>query len=464
MRKKEIIKISLTLILLSGTIIGTLLAQRVQNIQKRAQTASLPPCATVDEKDYASCSYLDKYTQELDEKTNTRGIGAKCLGIPLGETTSENLGLYLCCPEGYILSIGENNECVKFELNTPATGGGGSETGSPQSTTCSTVSSPECLGKKVDEDCGNEEDPKKCFGIESTLNGPKCTCREVSPTSTPTTGGGGGSRPASPSTPPGSGGGGCPSGGAACSGGGAWCAGPSRNYSGGCPPEYAMVENSWCSNGYCCCPPGGGSVGGGGTTQPTTPTRTTAPRPTPTATTRTTENKIAIIFRQQGITSTVRSGINAQLKTYITLKSGNENYKIEKVLPSVANGKWIISFSKDDAGRRIPAGVYSLSIKGNSHLRKKFENIEIGNGNVTIDKSTRDEEQLKAGDINNDNAITIEDQSIVRRFYTDFRVKVTASNSQMVNADVNKDGYITIDDLALIALNWSDITVPGDDE
>lgn len=410
MKRKETIKLAFTILLLFGTIAGTLLAQKVQNIQKKASgPPSTPGCNEIKNR-YPNCISTSRSFGE-----NIKN-GTLCIS----KIDPSAVSYLLCCKNGYIArnNKGEN----------------------------------ECIAQSVGDGGGPQPLPTDI------------------PTSPPPTGGGGGgsggggTKP-TPTTPPVVSG--CPAGGSACTGGGAWCAGPSRD-SGGCPPSYTMVANSWCSNGYCCCPPGGegGGGGGGGGTQPTTPPSSTGkatPRPTPIES-DSNQPKITIVFRQQGITSTVKSGISSQLKTYIVLKNSQNTYRIEKVTPSVANGKWIAAFSKDDSGKTIPAGVYSLSIKGNSHLRKKFEGVEIGNENVTIDKSTKDEEQLKAGDVNGDNTITIEDQSIVLKYYTDFRVKVKPSNSEMINADINKDGYITIDDVALVALNWSNISVPGDNE
>ncbi len=173
--------------------------------------------------------------------------------------------------------------------------------------------------------------------------------------------------------------------------------------------------------------------------------------------------KIKLLFRQQGITTKISPDIPSQLDTYITLTSGGNSYKIEKAVPFVDdNGVWIINFSTDDQGNNIPPGNYDLYIKGISHLRKKFANVQVDADNTTIDKSTDTKDELKAGDVNNDNIISIEDISLVLKYYTDFKVKVEASDKDMVGADVNKDGYITIDDVALVALNWSSFVVKGD--
>jgi hypothetical protein len=193
---------------------------------------------------------------------------------------------------------------------------------------------------------------------------------------------------------------------------------------------------------------------------PTTPPRTPSPTSTPIV------GKITLLFRQQGITTSPTSGIAEQLNTYITLKSnGGVTYKIEGIKPAVgSSGIWTASFSQDSQGRFIPAGTYDILIKGVSHLQKKFTSIQISNNQQNkIDKSTNTKDELKAGDTNNDNSITIEDISTVLKFYTDFKVPVNKNDLTMIQSDINKDGFITIDDVALVALNWSDFVVKGDE-
>jgi len=176
--------------------------------------------------------------------------------------------------------------------------------------------------------------------------------------------------------------------------------------------------------------------------------------------------KITLLFRQQGITSNITSGITDQLNTTITLKKDSTvAYKIENAKPTVdSSGVWTIGFSTDNQGKQISEGTYDILVKGTSHLQKKFAGIQIKNDQTnSIDKSSDTKDELKAGDINNDNAITIEDISTVLKFYTDFKVPVNKNDSSMVRADINKDGFITIDDVALVALNWSDFVVKGDE-
>lgn len=70
-----------------------------------------------------------------------------------------------------------------------------------------------------------------------------------------------------------------------------------------------------------------------------------------------------------------------------------------------------------------------------------------------------DENQLLAGDVNNDNKITIEDIAAVIAKYTDFSVPVPEATPE----DVNNDQLITIDDIALTLLHWTDFVVFGDE-
>ena len=125
-----------------------------------------------------------------------------------------------------------------------------------------------------------------------------------------------------------------------------------------------------------------------------------------------------------------------------------------------------LNVSNDDTGvYTIPvsgvlAGTYDVRVKGHSHLQKLFSNL-VYNG-VGADLSTSESLQMRAGDVTDDNAITIEDIAQVSSFYTDFSVPVDTNNTKMVAADINKDSLITIQDLALIAINWSDIRIEGD--
>lgn len=113
-------------------------------------------------------------------------------------------------------------------------------------------------------------------------------------------------------------------------------------------------------------------------------------------------------------------------------------------------------------GTEIPQGTFNLTIKGSSHLKKRFTNFVYNGGNLMIDFSKEEVHQMRAGDVNNDNTITIEDISTVLSFYTSFTVPVDKNNVKMIASDIDKNGRITIQDVALLAINWSDFKVEGD--
>ena len=128
-----------------------------------------------------------------------------------------------------------------------------------------------------------------------------------------------------------------------------------------------------------------------------------------------------------------------------------------------------VNVSNDDNGvytlnvdSSVAAGTYDLLVKGHSHLQKRFTNLVYNGNNQLVDLSTTEANQCRAGDVTDDNVITIDDVAAVSKYYTDFAVTVNSSDAKMIAADINKDGKITIQDLALIAINWSDFEVEGD--
>jgi hypothetical protein len=166
--------------------------------------------------------------------------------------------------------------------------------------------------------------------------------------------------------------------------------------------------------------------------------------------------KIELKIRFQGITTQKQySNINIALKQSSTLIWSVENTSMSSDNQGVFD---ILMPTYLDLG----PGTYDILIKGDSHLQKRFT-ISYGGQPQIFDFSTSTNDELIAGDINADNAITIKDVSIILKYYTDFSVAANSSNQEMLSADINKDGFITIEDVALIALNWSDFTIPGDE-
>lgn len=220
-----------------------------------------------------------------------------------------------------------------------------------------------------------------------------------------------------------------------------------------------------CITDASCKKTGGGT--GGGTKPPAKPPAKTKPSPssnpaaTPTPGPSPTPNPDMTIpdgltfkLRFQGITSKR----NDQIVNAYLLKDGAEVRSLPEVTISNGDdGVYILPF-----GESVPADTYTLKVKGHSHLQKTFTNVVYNGGNQLVNLSETEANQARAGDVTDDNVITIEDIAQVSRFFTDFSVPVNTDDAAMVASDINKDGIITIQDLALIAINWSDFRVEGD--
>jgi hypothetical protein len=94
----------------------------------------------------------------------------------------------------------------------------------------------------------------------------------------------------------------------------------------------------------------------------------------------------------------------------------------------------------------VPASNYNLAIKGVSWLQKVLIGVDASGGSVTGVNAT-----LRPGDINNDNAVTIDDLGLLAdAFNSD-----PTSSTWNVNADLNRDGKVNILDLGLLADNFN---------
>lgn len=163
------------------------------------------------------------------------------------------------------------------------------------------------------------------------------------------------------------------------------------------------------------------------------------------------DDSVGLKVRFQGITSK-----KADQKVHVAFESnGSTIWSQDDLLVSNDdNGVYTIPVSG------VAAGTYNIRVKGHSHLQKLFPQLVYNGTGKNL--STSEDLQMKAGDVTDDNQITIDDVALVSSFYSDFSVAVDTNNNQMVASDINKDGIITIQDLALIAINWSDIRVTGD--
>lgn len=193
------------------------------------------------------------------------------------------------------------------------------------------------------------------------------------------------------------------------------------------------------------------ALGGASPYQTSTPQPTSTPNPTlpPNP-----ENTLSFQIRFQGINQKAKDQ-KIDIEIY-----KDSSLIIEEKSQNISNNEnGIYTFYLDNSDNKITPGTYTIRIKGESHLAKKFANIEIKSTNDNIDLS---KQELKAGDLNGDNKITIEDIAQILAFYVTFSKDVDNSNQKMVNSDINKDGKITIIDVALAAINWSNLTVNGE--
>lgn len=191
--------------------------------------------------------------------------------------------------------------------------------------------------------------------------------------------------------------------------------------------------------------------GGGGTVPTSPPDPTNPPGPTPTVPPISSQNyQVKINFQ----------GINT--------KSANQtvSYNLYSGTSSVASGSTVASsnstgiYTIQIPKSEVSKGSYTLLIKGESHLQKKYNSVSFTQTEINL--SGKEEFVPKAGEVTGDNMININDVSKVSRYYTDFSVPVNYSSIQMASSDINKDGAITIQDLALLGINWSELEVAGD--
>lgn len=107
------------------------------------------------------------------------------------------------------------------------------------------------------------------------------------------------------------------------------------------------------------------------------------------------------------------------------------------------------SFQSDDQGfyqltlSEVNPGTYDVYVKGWAHLTKKFSNIEILQGENSIDLSS---EPLLAGDAVANDYVNIQDFNILAQDYLGSGVESTA--------DFNLDGVVNIQDFNLLAQNY----------
>lgn len=166
-------------------------------------------------------------------------------------------------------------------------------------------------------------------------------------------------------------------------------------------------------------------------------------------------NGLSFKLRFQGITEKAENILlSAKLFLLSEEKASIKNVEVE----NDETGLYNLNFDET-----LENGNYTLLFKGDSHLQKVIDSINISGNNEVIDLGQKEEEQARAGDATGDNTISLKDIARISKFYTKLSVDVSENNSEMAASDINKDGKITIQDLALIAINWSELEVGGDE-
>ncbi len=150
---------------------------------------------------------------------------------------------------------------------------------------------------------------------------------------------------------------------------------------------------------------------------------------------------VAITITQSSISGTVAlqgwTGAAQPLTFVLTPTGTTQGAALTQTLTPTAAGAFSLA--------NIPAGTYTLGIKGAKWLRKDVP-IDITAGNVTNLSVT-----LPTGDANNDNRITLTDLALARAAFN----SAPGAPNWNPNADFNGDGRVTLADLALQRANFN---------
>jgi len=166
---------------------------------------------------------------------------------------------------------------------------------------------------------------------------------------------------------------------------------------------------------------------------------------------------LTIKFRQQGVTIPADDTVWVRLR-----KDGDIVHDFDWQPASSDNvGDWTVNLTTDKDGNSVSPGTYTVLIKGRSHLQKKFTNVTLTAGSNSKEWITNKRDELRAGDVNGDNKITGIDIAKVLSFYIQggFYIPITEESRY---SDINKDLHISIQDVSLIAVNWTELTIEGD--
>ena len=169
----------------------------------------------------------------------------------------------------------------------------------------------------------------------------------------------------------------------------------------------------------------------------------------------------------------------------VTFRNGAISYPFDVTLTSGSGGVFSTPSTAPVTLTGVPTGQsYEILIKDktqsgttsrSNHLKKNMTKnpdltitpflISAGVNAAPATWTTDVSKILRAGDVNGDNVLTIDDINMIISKYTDFSVPVVDSPDPAVdtrNRDINSDNFITMEDISLTLTNYTDLTISGD--
>lgn len=199
------------------------------------------------------------------------------------------------------------------------------------------------------------------------------------------------------------------------------------------------------------------------TSTPVPPSPTTAPSATPTPV-----NSLTFDIRLEGIV------VNRPPQPIrVTFKHNTNNTTLFTQTVTASTGIAPITSVYRGTVTGFAAGTYKVCFKASTHLQECFPNTALSTGVNNRDfYQGLDSNELWAGDVNDDNMITLLDITAILSPYgrTDrnndpfaYPVIDPAGTNHLYHLDIDKDGYLTIQDIALAAYHYTDFNITGDE-